>query len=132
MSRKIVSVVILMLVAQFGFANTTHVYPNPSKDSAQSQFRPGYCEIELTNYSWHDIHVVGTFTDGANIDFMMFHGGPLHRISLFYYGICHSGMYLTLYDEVGAIYSRYTRVDTRVVVNNYFKGQSNIKLVPNK
>lgn len=54
---------------------------------------PGYCEIEILNFSSRPVRVFGVFDDGSVFSpFISEPYGGRDLISLYYYGYCHAAM----------------------------------------
>ncbi|MFC3908719.1 hypothetical protein ACFORL_06465 [Legionella dresdenensis] len=97
------------------FADSRHVHPKAdageNKSAAvKNAFLPGYCEIEIANYSERNVTVYGTFDDNSTMTpFNIYSGETPHYISLYYYGYCHASMWLDIYTFRGQrVYAGYT------------------------
>ncbi|KTD21874.1 hypothetical protein [Legionella londiniensis] len=104
------------------FAANLHTHPQAndnSKNAATSSMNyPGYCEIEIINYSSQDVRVSGFFDDRSRLTpFIVYSGDAPHYISLYYYGYCHDGMDLYINTLRGyPVYKGYTPRGTTVYV----------------
>lgn len=111
------------------FAANVHFNPkmqNEDKKTVEKGISyPGYCQIEIINDSFTDVRVYGTFDDGASLDFSIYRYESPHYISLFYYGYCHSGMYITIQSPFYTIYSGWTNVNSTIRIVPYLKNQAN-------
>lgn len=122
----------LLLVASFSLlahAYAANVHTHPKTDTtdknavAKGLTYPGYCQIEIINDSLYDIHVSGTFDDNAPLDFFAYRYDAPHYINMYYYGYCHSSMYLTLQAAqwpYQTFYSNWTSVDSTIRVGTFF------------
>lgn len=124
---KLKSLLFVVLVCFFSslFAANTHLHPKADagekKSTAKGMMYPGRCEVEIINDSYTDVYVYGTFDDNTYIDFSIYRYEAPHYISLFYYGYCHSGMYLDIRSPYGIVYSGWTSVDSTVHIVPYLK-----------
>lgn len=118
----------------FSSVFATNIHTNPKADSVELKAAakhlsyPGYCQIEIINDSLTDVHVFGTFDDGAMVDFYIYRYEAPHYINLNYYGYCHSGMNLTIYTPYQIFYSGWTSVDTTLRMVPYLKNQVKAEL----
>lgn len=107
------------------FAANTHLHPKADaadkKPSAKGLTYPGPCEIEIINDSYTDVNVFGTFDDGSTINFNIYRFESPHYISLYYYGYCHSRMYLTITSPYYTVYSGWTDVHSTIRIVPYLK-----------
>lgn len=114
------------------FAQNRHVHPQakPADVNAvagtKNAMMPGYCEIEIDNYRNENLVVTGQFDDGSYLPpFTIYRYDAPHYISLYYYGYCHNGMYLSVQDYAGYyLYSGYTPVESKVTLYPYMKAQA--------
>lgn len=116
------------------YAANHHLHPNDGpieKSFTDKNFTwPGYCEIEIINRSYQDIYVYGDFDDGYRLDpFMIYSFEGPHYISLFYYGYCHSGMYLYISTDQGyLLYSGYAQRRSSIRVVPYYSNQMKVEI----
>lgn len=108
------------------FASNQHMHPEANsteiKKTAKSIQWPGPCEIEIINRSYEFVQVYGEFDDGAWLRFNIPPRDAAHYISLFYYGYCHTDMYLNITTLDGyPVYTGYPRPKTTIEVVPYFK-----------
>lgn len=112
------------------FAANQHMHPQVDNAATAKKLNyPGYCEIEIINNSYEDVHVYGLFDDGAPLrPFNVYsYEGP-HYISLYYYGYCHSGMNLYIDTWSGyRIYAGYTPRNTTLYVVPYLAGKPKVE-----
>lgn len=97
---------------------------NPNQKAANSKAYPGYCEIEIINDSYYNVNVYGTFDDGAETAFRIYRYERPHYISLYYYGYCHDGMYLTITTPYSTVYSDWTYTNSTIRIVPYLTKQS--------
>lgn len=122
---KLKSVLFAICLSLIGQAFAANVHLNPKaeeadkKSVAKEAMYPGYCEIEIINDSPTNISVFGTFDDGSSIAFDIYRFDAPHYISLYYYGYCHGGMYLTIQYLYGTIYSSWTNVGSTIHIVPY-------------
>lgn len=114
MIRKSFLVAFCMAFLTSVFASPSHNYPETDSARALQQSKPmtapNYCEIEINNYSFHDVQVFGVFDTGVALTPFIIHSfeSP-HYISLFYFGYCHAGMNIHINTYAGdVVYSAYT------------------------
>lgn len=119
---KLKSMLFVLCFSLFANAFAANLHTNPNAQNAPKaaagEKSPGYCEIEIVNNSWSDVRVTGTFDDGAYVDFMVYAFEAPHYINLYYYGYCHSGMYLTLSTWSSIIYDRWTPTSSTIRINS--------------
>lgn len=129
---RVKSIVLACCLGLMGLAmaDNRHVYPevNANKNQSGSEknaMTPGYCEIEIINSSYDNVTVYGRFDDGSRLSpFDIYSYEIPHYISLYYYGYCHSNMYLDIVTFNGYhIYSGYTAVNSTVRVVPYLANQ---------
>lgn len=131
---KMKSLVFLFCFSLFSsvFAANVHIYPKADSADQKSIKKeltyPGYCQIEIINDSYTDLHVFGTFDDGATIDFNVYRFEAPHYISLFYYSYCHSGMYITIQSPFYTVYSGWTDVNSTIRIVPYLNKQVKAEL----
>lgn len=119
--KSLVSIILCCLFS-VSFATTQHQHPAIDQNGKVNAgvTSPGYCEIELINLTNNYVTVTGVFDDNFSlIPFTMLPYDAPHKISLYYYGYCHNGMYLDLRVNGGLIYSKYTVVNTTLRVVSY-------------
>lgn len=116
----------LLIACFFGlmtsaFAANQHLHPQATQNEPQQATDkkvswPGYCEIEIANYSFSDVIVSGFFDDGAPLlPFYVYSFESPHYISLFYYGYCHDGMTLFIDAASGyRVYAGYTEANSTI------------------
>jgi hypothetical protein len=107
------------------FATNQHIHPQADNaDSKTIEKRvsyPGYCEIEIINNSYENVHISGVFDDGIPLEpFNIYSFESPHYISLRYYGYCHSGM--DLYVNTW-IYAGYMPRNSTLYVIPYLAGK---------
>ena len=109
------------------FAANQHQHPQAAKSAdaqsaGKSAMMPAYCEIEIVNDSYDNVHVFGVFDDGTSLPPFNIHiNESAHYISLYYYGYCHAGMSLYVDTFNGFhVYSGYTPANTTIHVLPYF------------
>jgi hypothetical protein len=119
------------------FAANQHLHPQITQDEtkqvSEKRLRwPGYCEIEIINLSYTDVHVTGVFDDGTYMQpFNVYAYEAPHYISLYYYGYCHSGMDLDIDSFSGYhLYGGYTRVQNSIRIVPYLKSQAKVQVQP--
>lgn len=116
------------------YATNQHIHPNDGpveKSPTDKNFTwPGYCEIEIINRSYQDVYVYGEFDDGYRLDpFVIYSFEGPHYISLYYYGYCHSGMYLYISTEQGyLLYSGYAQRRSSIRVVPYYANQMKVEV----
>ncbi|MBA4696846.1 MAG: hypothetical protein H2069_05640 [Legionella sp.] len=81
-----------------------------SKASVTKTTNFGRCEITILNYTYESFDVYGRFDDGSALEsFRIYPKDEPHYINLYYYGYCHAGMDLSIYDTQGRLlHGRYT------------------------
>lgn len=127
---KLNSLLLVLFLSLFGqqvFASQVYTRSQANHAEKIKQAKcvayPGYCEIEIINDSYSNVSVYGTLDNGSIVDFNVFRYDEPHYISLYYYSYCHRGMYLTIQDRYGIVYSGWTRVDSTVrIVPSLIRG----------
>ncbi len=111
------------------FAANLHLHSQENKNENMAPNKglmwPGYCEIEIINDSYDDVHVFGVFDDGSSLQpFNVYSYESPHYISLFYYFYCHSGMdiYIDTFRGV-RVYAGYTRSNSTIHIVPLFGNQ---------
>ena len=126
---KLKSLIFIVFLGLFtnSFATNMHLHPKAEntdkKEITKKLTYPGFCEIEIINDSFSDLRVSGTFDDGTGLDFYIYRYEAPHYISLFYYGYCHSGMYLTVQTPFYTVYSDWTNAYDSIRVVPYLKNK---------
>lgn len=120
---KLKSLLFVVSFSLFSHVYAANVHTHPKTDTtdknavAKGLTYPGYCQIEIINDSFSDVHVSGTYDDNAPVDFYVYRYEAPHYINMFYYGYCHSSMYLTIQSvqwPYQTLYSNWTSVDSTV------------------
>lgn len=100
-----------------------HVHPQANnnkeaKAATKSPRMPGYCEIEIVNYSYDDVIVSGLFDDNTAMKpFTVYSYGPPEYVDLYYHDYCHPGMRLFINSYRGYnVFSSYVGVGNTVTV----------------
>jgi len=120
---KIKSMIFVSLFALMSstFAAQTYTHPSetPSSKSlnGKNAFTPGYCQIEILNYSRQGVTVYGVYDNSLPLNPVNLYSGDAAYIKLYYNGYCHANMWLDIYTTVGThVYSGYTSPDSTVTV----------------
>jgi hypothetical protein len=80
---------------------------------------PGYCQIELINYSHENVTVHVAFEDGASNSFQMQAHEHPHYIDAFYNQYCHSGAEVRVSDPRHLLYHAWTHVGATIRIAPY-------------
>ena len=112
------------------FAGNRHVHPDVNANKTENpvlnkSLMPNFCEIEIINSSWDNVTVYGQFDDGsALIPFNIYSYESPYYISTYYYGYCHSDMYLDIVTFSGYhVYTGYTRTESMIRIVPYLTNQ---------
>jgi hypothetical protein len=119
-----------------GYADNRHAHSQANntnadvKTAAKGAMTPGFCEIEIINDSFDDVHVSGVFDDGeVLIPFNIYSFAGPHYIDLFYDGYCHAGM--TLYVDTfsgSRVYAGYTPIHSTIHVVPFLGNQAKVEV----
>ena len=100
------------------FAANVHMHPKvegaDTKSVSKGLTYPGYCQIEIINDSSEVALVLGTFDDNSTVNFYISpnYFERTHYLDLYYYGYCHSGLYLTINLPYRTVYSGWVNTDS--------------------
>lgn len=127
---KLKSVILACGLALMGqsYAANVHTHQNLDTKSKKEAFRPGFCEIEIMNYSNSDVRVWGVFDDNTTIDFFIYRYEAPHYINLYYNGYCHHSMYITIQAPFSTIYSNYTSVYSTLMIYPALAGSQELSV----
>ena len=85
------------------------------------------CEVKIYNNSYDRLHAYANFDDGATLSIDIY-AREIHGLSLYYYGYCHNGLYLTLdrlhYGIWNRIFDGYVPVNYAAIVNDDYNLKS--------
>lgn len=138
---KVKSLILGLCVSVFGAAEAVTVHTHPKADVSLSKTAnkkngaPGYCQIEIANYSHSPVRVHEQFDDGATDSFVIYPFEMPHIIDLYdyYYGVCHEYMHLLIKSTdypYYTVYSGYTHVGASIRIgssNNRLKAEVETK-----
>lgn len=122
MKFKFALSILLFGFASLLFAGNYHSHPAPQnqQQDAGEKRTPGYCEVEIINNSYDIMKVFATFDDLSGTQFDIYPFEAPHTISLYYYGYCHSNVYLEVLAPYYRAYAGYLPVDhTLTIYPNY-------------
>ncbi|WP_028387754.1 hypothetical protein [Legionella fairfieldensis] len=140
MKLKFLLFVCCLGLFSFASADNRHVHPKAdikgntnNKSAAKGARWPGFCEIEIVNYSYDDVRVFGKFDDGTTLEpFVIYRYGydTPQTISLYYYEYCHSGMNLYI-DSINSgyrLYAGYTPVQQTIKILPMYAKKSKVEV----
>lgn len=118
------------------FADNRYFHPQANTADAKSTDKkvrsPGFCEIEIRNFSYDDVVVSGYYDDGKpRTPLNVYRNGSPLYLDLYYYGYCHAGM--TLYIDTFSgyrVYAGYTPVQSTVDVVPGLANQLKVQIKP--
>ncbi|MGL5741558.1 MAG: hypothetical protein ACRCXC_02900 [Legionella sp.] len=136
--KSLLFVLCFGLVGQSLAANV-HLNPNANKTdntkkaAAKATMYPGYCQIEVINESFNDVHVYGTFDDYSRVDFPIYYHEYPHYIDLYYNWDCHPGMFVRIHSRqfpYQVIYDSWTNVNSTVRIVPYLNKGMKVEVQP--
>lgn len=128
-------------LGSLGYAEHNHSYPQTTQAAAKSDLKkgasyPGYCAIEVVNFSNGKIWVYGSFEDNTPLEsFEIPRNDSPHVIHLdnydrrYGYAFCHNSMYIYILDWWGhTLYAGYTNVGSIVEVHPSINNQLKVEI----